>query len=245
MYNYKLLIQYDGRRYKGWQRLGKYENTIQGKIEGVLSELTGVGTEIIGSSRTDAGVHALAQVANFTTSKRFSEAEVKDYLNTYLPNDISVIAVTSVPERFHARFHAKGKTYLYKIWNREYSNPFMRYYSMHVKNKLDIAAMKSASAHFIGEHDFTAFSNAKAGKKSMVRRIDAVGIDDNGGLIEIRVTGSGFLYNMVRKMVGALIAVGLGEMNAGDIPDILSSQDRSRVVYLADACGLYLENVEY
>ena len=245
MNNYRMLIQYDGGRYKGWQRLVHGENTIQGKIESVLSELTGEKTELIGSSRTDAGVHAFAQIANFKTEKLLTEAEIKQYLNNYLPHDICVKEVTSVPENFHARYHAKGKTYLYKIWNQEYPNPFMRKYSMHVKNKLDINSMKKASAYFIGEHDFTAFSNAKSHKKSMVREIYFIRIEEEDGFLQIRVSGNGFLYNMVRKIVGTLIAVGLGETKAGDMPRIIASKERCRTGYLADACGLYLENVAY
>jgi tRNA pseudouridine38-40 synthase len=245
MNNYKLLIQYDGGRYRGWQRLGGGENTIQEKIESVLSELTGRKTEINGSSRTDAGVHALAQIANFKTELYFTEAEVKNYLINYLPHDICIKEVTSVPENFHARYNAKGKTYLYKIWNQEYPNPFMRKYSMHVKNKLDIDSMKKAAEYFIGEHDYTAFSNAKTNKKSMVREIYSVSIHENGGLIDITVSGNGFLYNMVRKIVGTLIAVGSGEATADIIPQIIASKERCQVRYIADACGLYLENVEY
>jgi tRNA pseudouridine38-40 synthase len=239
------MIQYDGRKYKGWQRLGQGENTVQAKIESVVSRLTGVDTEIIGSSRTDAGVHALAQVANFKTETRFSEDEIQTYLNTYLPNDISVTAVTSVPERFHARYNAKRKTYLYKIWNRAYPNPFMRDYSMHVKSRLNVGRMIKAAELFMGEHDFTAYSNAKTSKKTMVREIFAVDIAEADGFIQIRVTGDGFLYNMVRKMVGTLVAAGLGEIEAEDISQIIASKDRSRVTHLADACGLYLERIEF
>jgi tRNA pseudouridine38-40 synthase len=244
MNNYRMVIQYDGGRYKGWQRLGKGENTIQEKLESVLSELTGEKTEIIGSSRTDAGVHALAQIANFKTDRSLTQAEVKNYLINYLPQDICVKEVILVPENFHARYNAKGKTYLYKIWNQEYPNPFMRKYSMHVKNKLDIGSMKNAAEYFIGEHDFTAFSNAKTNKKSMVREIYAISIDENEGLIEIRVSGNGFLYNMVRKIVGTLIMVGVGEAKADHIPQIIASKERCRAG-LADACGLYLESVQY
>lgn len=245
MNNYKMVIQYDGGRYRGWQRLGAGEQTIQAKIESVLSQFTGVKTEIIGSSRTDAGVHALAQVANFKTNQSAPEAEIKRYLNEYLPQDICVIQVTAVPEQFHARYHAKRKTYFYQIWNREYPNPFMRKYSMHVKQKLDISTIRQAAAHFLGEHDFTAFSNAKSNKKSMIRTIHAIKIEEQDGFIHIRITGDGFLYNMVRKMVGMLIAVGLGEASADDIPQIIASKERRQAGYLADACGLYLESVEY
>lgn len=244
MNNYKLTIQYDGGRYKGWQRLGNGENTIQGKIENVLSEMVGGKIEIIGSGRTDAGVHALAQIANFKISDNLAESEIKLYLNKYLPQDISVTEVTLVPERFHARYNATDKTYLYKIWNEAHTNPFMRKYSMHVEKKLDITRMEKAAKHFIGEHDFTAFSNAKSKKKSMVRKIYSIDIEENSGFIEIRVRGNGFLYNMVRKIVGTLINVGLGEIQADAISDILHSKERNHAGF-ADACGLYLEKIDF
>ncbi|MEG6614301.1 tRNA pseudouridine(38-40) synthase TruA [Pseudoclostridium thermosuccinogenes] len=245
MYNYKLIAQYDGSRYKGWQRLGDTDNTIQGKLENVLSEMTGEPIEVIGCSRTDAGVHALAQVANFKTSKNFAESDIKEYLNRYLPKDICILDVEAVPERFHARYNAKYKTYLYKIWNKEYSNPFMRKYSMHIENKLDINKMKEAREYFIGEHDFTAFSNAKSKKKSMVRKIYSITIDQEDGFILIRLIGNGFLHNMARKIVGTLIEVGLGKLDAATIPDIIESKDRSLAGFIADACGLYLEKITY
>lgn len=244
MNNYKLVIQYDGGRYKGWQRLGNSDNTIQGKIENVLSEMAGRKIEIIGSSRTDAGVHALAQVANFKISENLTEAEIMNYLNRYLPQDISIVEVASVHERFHARYNAKDKTYVYKIWNKEYTNPFMRKYSMHVEKPLNIAEMKKACQYFIGEHDFTAFSNAKSKKKSMVRKIYSLDIEENEGFIQVRVRGNGFLYNMVRKIVGTLIKVGLGEMEAEAIPNILHSKERDQAGF-AEADGLYLEKIDF
>ncbi|NEU31768.1 tRNA pseudouridine(38-40) synthase TruA [bacterium LRH843] len=245
MNNYKLVIQYDGGRYKGWQRLGNSENTIQGKIENVLSEMVGNSIEIIGCSRTDAGVHALMQIANFKTSKEFTESEIQNYLNRYLPQDISVTGVKAVPDRFHARYNAKDKTYVYKIWNEEYTNPFMRKYSMHVEKRLDVASMKKASQHFIGEHDFTAYSNAKSKKKSMVREIHSIEVEEYDGFVHIRVRGNGFLYNMVRKMIGTLIEVGVGEMGAEAIPSILHSKERNQTGRMADAGGLYLERIDF
>ena len=245
MKNYKLTIQYDGGRYKGWQRLGKDANTIQGKIEKVLQVLTGENIEIIGCSRTDAGVHALAQIANFKTNKKLSEKEIKDYLNHYLPEDISILKVEQVPDSFHSRYHAKDKTYLYKIWNREYSHPFLRKYSMHIAGKLDIDAMRRASSYFLGAHDFTAFSNAKSKKKSMVRELYAISIEEENGLICIRIRGNGFLYNMVRWIVGTLIDVGLGILDADQIPAMIESKERDKTGRLADAQGLYLESITY
>jgi len=245
MNNFKLTIQYDGERYKGWQRLGNGENTIQAKIEGVLSELAGEKIEIIGCSRTDAGVHALAQIASFKMNTNLTEDEIKNYLNQYLPQDISITEAVLVPESFHARYNAKDKTYLYKIWNEEYTNPFMRKYSMHVAKKLDIDRMTKACQYFIGEHDFTAYSNAKSKKKSMVREIHSIQMEENSGFLLIRVRGNGFLYNMVRKMVGTLIDVGLNEIEAESIPSIINSKERNQVSCLADSCGLYLEKIEY
>ncbi|MBE5968215.1 MAG: tRNA pseudouridine(38-40) synthase TruA [Lachnospiraceae bacterium] len=245
MKNFKLTIQYDGGRYKGWQRLGKEENTIQGRIEKVLQVLTGENIEIIGCSRTDAGVHALAQTANFKTGRSISEKEIKDYLNRYLPQDISVTRIEQVPDNFHARYQAKDKTYLYKIWNREYSNPFLRKYSMHIAEELDIDAMRRAGSYFLGSHDFTAFSNAKSKKKSMVRELYSLSMEEEDGLICIRVRGNGFLYNMVRWIVGTLIDVGLGILDADQIPEMIESKERNRTGRLADAQGLYLECIAY
>lgn len=245
MFNYRLTIQYDGGRYKGWQRLGNGENTIQEKLEKVLSELAGYDLEIIGCSRTDAGVHALAQIANFKLEMALPEEQIKQYLNRYLPQDISVTEVTSVSELFHSRYQAKSKIYLYKIWNKEYCNPFMRKYSMHVSKKLELQAMEKASSYFLGAHDFTAFSNAKSKKKSMVKEIYSIDFEKVDGFYYIRIEGDGFLYNMVRWMIGTLIEVGLGNMEAEQIPEILEGKERDKTGNLADACGLYLEKITY
>lgn len=245
MPNYRLTIQYDGSRYKGWQKLGDEKNTIQEKLESVISQLTGSETEIIGCSRTDAGVHALCQVANFHTEKQFTEKEIQDYFTRYLPKDIAVVDVNIVPDKFHARYNAKSKTYLYKIWNREYPNPFMRKYSMHVEKKLDINEMIRAGKYFIGEHDFTAYSNSKSKKKSKVRKIISIEIKEEEGFINIRICGDGFLHNMVRKIVGTLIEVGLGEKKPEDIPGIIESKSRVETGMLAEACGLFLEEIQY
>ena len=205
MYNYKLKIQYDGGRYKGWQRLGKGENTIQEKIEKVISELFGEAMEIIGCSRTDAGVHALEQVANFKSKEYKEPKELQRYLNEYLPQDISILEVELVPEDFHSRYHALEKTYLYKIWNKDYPNPFIRKYSMYIDKPLDMDKMIAASKHFIGEFDFTAFSNAKSKKKSKLRELYEIKIEIEEGLVLIRLRGNGFLHHMARKIVGILI----------------------------------------
>ena len=245
MKNYKLTIQYDGARYKGWQRLGNGDQSIQGKIENVLTEMAGQKMEIIGCSRTDAGVHALHQVANFHMNMDKEPSDIHAYLNKYLPNDISITKVEIVPDRFHARYNAKDKTYLYRIWNETYTNPFARKYSMHVAEELNVANMNKAAKHFIGKHDFTAFSNAKSKKKSMVREIHAIKIEKDAGFIQIRITGDGFLYNMVRKIVGTLLEVGLGKIKEDQIPFILEEKNRALTGMMAEANGLLLERVEF
>lgn len=243
MNNYRLVMQYDGGRYRGWQRLGDSENTIQGRLEAVISELVGSPIEIIGCSRTDAGVHALAQVANFRAELDLPAPEVMDYLNEHLPRDISITEVTVVPGNFHARYQAKSKVYLYRVWNEPQANPFMRKYSMHVQRKLDLVAMQAAAQHFLGSHDFTAFSNAKSKKKSMVREIQAIEITRTDGFVQVQVRGDSFVHNMVRKMVGVLIGVGLGELAADSIPALLQGRERGQIGSMADACGLYLQEV--
>lgn len=148
-------------------------------------------------------------------------------------------------ENFHARYNAKNKTYLYKIWNKEYGNPFMRKYSMHVKERLDIALMEKVGACFVGSHDFSAFSNAKSKKKGTVREIYSITIEEKDGIISIRLCGNSFLYNMARWLVGALVEAGLGRLKAEDIRAIMAAKERGKAGDLAEACGLYLENISY
>jgi tRNA pseudouridine38-40 synthase len=245
MVNYKMIIQYDGTKYRGWQRLGNTENTIQGKIENVLSKMLKREIQIIGCSRTDAGVHALYQVANFIIDENKKVEEIQTYLNHYLPNDISIIEVKKVQERFHSRHNAGNKTYVYKIWNREYSNPFLRKYSYHIKEKLDIEKIKIGAKYFVGEHDFTAFTSAQSKKKTMIRRIDKIEIGNMEGMYEIRVTGNGFLHNMVRRIVGALIEIGFDRFDAKQIPDILKIKKSTIIGKTVPGCGLFLESIEY
>lgn len=245
MNNYKLIIQYDGGRYKGWQRLSDSESTIQGRIENVLSEMLHRRVEINGCSRTDAGVHAYFQVANFKIKDDLSEAELKSYLNRFLPQDISIIEAQRVSEQFHARLNAKSKTYLYQIYNEEHGNPFLRRYSMHISQRLDLGAMRKAAVYFLGSHDFTAFSNARSKTKSMERQIISIDLEKSDGMIQIRICGNGFLHNMVRRMVGVMIHAGLGEIQPDSVPALLLQKQRSDVGITAEACGLILESIEY
>ena len=245
MRNIKLTIQYDGSRYKGFQRLKDNDNTIQGKIEDVLTRMTEEKIEIIGSGRTDMGVHAYKQVANFKTNSNLSVEKMNDYLYKYLPEDIVIKDICEVDDRFHARYNAKGKVYLYKINNTKHHDVFLRKYTTHIEKSLDIEAMKEASKYLIGEHDFTSFASSKSKKKSNVREIYSITINKNKEVIDIFVEGNGFLYNMVRIIVGALIDVGLHRKSPEDIKEMLERKDRSQASDTAPAKGLYLYSVRY
>lgn len=208
MRNFKLLLSYDGSRYKGWQRLGNTDQTIQGKLESVLEKMTGTNIEVIGSGRTDAGAHALGQVANFHANTDMTPAQICLYLRHYLPDDIGVISVEEVDDRFHSRFHAVEKTYVYRIWNSDQPCVFERKYVWPVADQFDLSAMKTAADAFLGTHDFLAFCSNKHFKKSSVRTIHRFVIERIGNELRFTVTGDGFLYNMVRIMVGTVLAVG-------------------------------------
>ena len=187
----------------------------------------------------------MAQIANFKLKEAIHPQEIKRYLNRYLPQDISVTAVDQMPEEFHARLHAKRKTYVYQIWNEAHGNPFLRRFSMHVEKKLDLKSMREAAKHLLGTHDFTAFSNAKSKTKSMMRTVHSIEIAQDAGLISIRVCGDGFLHNMVRRVAGVLIEAGLREIDPDSVPEILITKRRSEVGVTAEACGLILESIEY
>lgn len=245
MRNIKMNINYDGSRYKGFQRLKDNDMTIQGKIEAVLSKMTDENIEIIGSGRTDMGVHAYNQVANFKTNTDMSLKKMKAYLYEYLPEDIVVSQLEEVEDRFHSRYNAKSKTYLYKIYNAEVHDPFLRKYTNHIPKKLDMDAMKEGSRFLIGEHDFTSFASSKSKKKSNIRNIHSIEINKNNDVIEIFVEGDGFLYNMVRIIVGALIDVGSGRKTPEDMKTMLEQKDRSLASDTALAKGLYLYKVKY
>lgn len=247
MRNIKLTIEYDGSRYDGWQRLGKNSGqmTIQGKIEEVLKKMTGEDIELDGSGRTDAGVHAYAQVANFHTNTTMKCYEIKHYLNRYLPRDIAVFEVEEVDERFHSRLNVKSKKYIYRIAIGEVPSVFDRKYTYYCFDRLDVAAMKKAAVYLIGRHDFKAFSSIKKTNKSTVREIYDIDIYNDGREIQITVHGSGFLYNMVRIIAGTLIEVGKGERKPEDMKCILDSRDREQAGVTAPAQGLFLLEVEY
>ena len=244
MRNLRLDICYDGTRYKGWQRLAGEDNTIQGKLEQTLSRILGETVEVSGSGRTDAGAHALGQVANFHCHSAMSCGEILSQLRRYLPEDIGIYSCQEVPDRFHARLNAKRKTYRYRVWNSDSPCVFDRKYVYNRPEELDVDAMRRAAAHFLGEHDFSAFCANRNFKKSTMRRIDSFTIERTGEEIHFTVTGNGFLYNMVRIMVGTLLEVGMRERNGDSIP-LLFGEKREKAGVLVPAQGLCLMGVEY
>lgn len=245
MRNIKLTIEYDGKRYAGWQRLNGSEKTIQGKIESILSQMTGEKIEIIGSGRTDAGTHARGQVANFKTNSEMALSEMLDFLNRYLPQDIVVKAVEEMPERFHARYNAVRKQYSYYVWNNPIPSAFERQHSFFVPQKLDITKMEQACRKLEGSHDFLGFSALKKSKKSTVRTIEKIAIEQEGNMIHVTFVGEGFLYKMVRIIMGTLLEIGAGTMTLEDIDKVFDSKIRENAGETAPAYGLFLDKVEY
>ena len=244
MRNLRLDICYDGTRYRGWQRLPGKDDTIQGKIETTLSRILGEPIEISGSGRTDAGVHARCQVANFHCESAMPAVEILENLRRYLPEDIGIYSCRDVSPRFHARLNAKEKTYRYRIWNSEQPCVFVRRFVTVLPEELDIPAMEQAAAYLIGQHDFSAFcGNAKI-KKSTVRYIRTITIERNGEELHLTFTGNGFLHNMVRILVGTLIEVGRGQRKADSIPELFGGK-RAEAGFLAPPQGLCLMEVEY
>ena len=244
MRNLRLDLCYDGTRYRGWQRLPGSENTVQGKLEQTLSRILEEQIEIAGSGRTDAGAHALGQVANFHCRSEMSCEKILGELRRYLPEDIGIYSCTEASPRFHARLNAGTKTYCYRIWNSDRPCVFERRYVYVLPEKLDTEKMKQAAAMLLGEHDFSAFCANKKMKKSTVRRIDSIDIRTVGEELRITVTGNGFLYNMVRILTGTLIEVGQGKRSPESIPALFGGK-RENAGYLVPAQGLCLMEVNY
>jgi len=245
MRNIKLIIEYDGSRYRGWQRLKDSDQTIQGKLESVISEMTGSPIEIVGSGRTDAGVHAKGQVANFHTKSEMRIREIHQYINHYLPQDIVVKEVTEAAERFHSRYHVKCKKYVYRIWNHWIPSPFHRKYSYHLPERLNISLMQEAAKKLEGTHDFLGFSSVKKTNKTTVRTIQEISIIKEGNMVEFSFVGDGFLYNMVRIIMGSLVEIGLKEKEISYIDEILKGKTRSIAGMTLPPQGLFLEEVYY
>lgn len=243
--NYKAVIQYEGTRYRGWQVQGNTENTIQGRLEALLSRMEGESVEVHGSGRTDAGVHAAGQVISFRSSRGMRAEEIQNYMNQYLPEDIAVLSVSEAAPRFHARLNAVRKTYVYRIWNAPVQNVFERRFQTQIKEPLDVEGMKKAAELLCGTHDYRAFCSLKRFKKSTVRSIETIRIEQKGSEIRIFYTGDGFLYHMVRILTGTLAEVGMGLKKPEDMPGIIESRDRSLAGRLMPPEGLTLVSVEY
>jgi tRNA pseudouridine38-40 synthase len=244
MRNLRLDLCYDGTRYRGWQRLPNSDATIQGKLEQTLSRILGQPVEISGSGRTDAGVHAKGQVANFHCESNMSPEELLQQLRRYLPEDIGIYSCRDVSPRFHARLNAKEKTYCYRIWNSEAPCVFERRYVTIVPEQLDLDAMVKAAAHFSGEHDFSAFCNNAKMKKSTVRFIRSLKIEKLANEVCITVTGNGFLQGMVRIITGTLLEVGMGSREPDSIPALFGGK-RADAGFMAPPQGLCLMEVYY
>lgn len=246
--NYKIIIQYDGTRYDGWQKQGNTSQTIQGKFEAVLCRYAGEKTEVHGAGRTDAGVHALGQTANFHLAKAADEGELLAYLNRYLPEDIEVTELVRVPERFHSRLNAAEKTYRYRVETGCCKHVFERkqiYRMEECGGMLDQESMQRAAELLEGTHDFKSFCANKRMKKSTVRTVKRIGITRRGTEYIFDFTGDGFLYNMVRILTGTLLEVGLGRRDWRSMEELLEARDRSLAGFTAPAQGLTLLNVRY
>ena len=244
MRNIRLDICYDGTRYNGWQRQTAHDNTIQGKLETALSRILSEPVEISASGRTDTGVHARGQVANFHTESTMDCGELLAQLRKYLPEDIGIYSCREVSPRFHARLNALEKTYRYRLWNSDAPCVFDRRFVAVMEEQLDVDAMAEAARLFLGTHDFSAFCANKKMKKSTVRTIKAFSVERMGEEIVFTVTGNGFLHNMVRILVGTLVEVGRGERSADSIPALFGAK-REEAGFLAPGKGLCLMEVRY
>jgi tRNA pseudouridine38-40 synthase len=240
----KLLIQYDGTNYSGWQ-LQSGQDSIQGQIEAALAKIFSQPVRVRGSGRTDAGVHALGQVAAFTLPRRFDPAELNRALNATLPADIVIIDAQEADDSFDPRRHARSRLYEYRILNQRWPSPFEYRYCWHLREALDLARMNDAARRFVGEHDFAAFRTLGTEVKSTVRRVDVSEWRREGTLLIYRVEASSFLRHMVRTMVAAMVEVGRGKAEPHSIAELLRSKDRAMAPAAAPPSGLFLVEVRY
>ena len=240
-----MTLCYEGTRYRGWQKQGNTDNTIQAKLEALLGRVLAQEIELNGSGRTDAGVHARRQVCSFRAETALSCEELLALLRRYLPEDIGAISLELAPPRFHARLSCMGKCYRYRIWNSETPNVFQRRTLLTLPEPLDEAAMVRAAEALCGTHDFAAFTSQKSGKKSTVRTLQSIELLRDGDELDLCFTGDGFLYNMVRILTGTLLEVGLGKRSPESAAEALASRDRSLAGPTAPAHGLTLWDVWY
>ncbi len=244
MRNFKLTISYDGSRYYGWERQPG-RDTIQGKLEAVLTRMCGMDVNVIGAGRTDAGVHARAMVANAYMDTDKTPAQIRDYMNHYLPDDICVSEVKEAADRFHARYRAAGKLYTYTCYVGETKPVFNRKYVTVLDYQPDVAAMRQAAEYLQGEHDYRSFCSNPQMKKSTVRIVDAIEIVRRKDYLYFNFHGTGFLQNMVRILVGTLLEVGQGKRTPESVRDVLLAKDRKLAGFTAPPQGLSLMRVDY
>ncbi len=243
--SFMLTLCYDGTRYRGWQRQGNTENTIQEKLEGLLTAQFGRKVELAASGRTDAGVHARRQVCSFRVETDQTLEIMLTELRKALPEDIGAVSLTEAAPRFHARLNCREKTYVYRVWNSPEPNVFERRYLCFFSAPLDIGVMRRAAGLLLGEHDFSAFCSNRHMKKTAVRELRSISIERLGGEVRFSFTGDGFLYNMVRILAGTLLEVGSGQRDAESVREILESRERVCAGFTAPARGLVLWDVKY
>lgn len=244
MRNIKLIIEYDGKKFGGWQKQPNKLN-IQGEIEKAIEEITGEAVELNASGRTDAGVHSLGQTANFKTNSKIDISKMAIAINSKLKQSIRIIKAEEVDEKFHARYSCKRKKYKYVINNSKYGSAIYRDLEYHMPIKLNVEAMQKGIKYFEGEHDFKSFKASGTSSKSSVRTIYSAKVIEDGERIIVELEGNGFLYNMVRIISGTIVDVGLGKIKPEEIPEIIESKDRTRAGKTLPPQGLYLVEVYY
>ena len=243
--NIRVIMEYDGTRYLGWQRQAKGD-TIQSLVEDRLRIMTGETLNVVGSGRTDAGVHALHQVCNFLTRTRMDTEDLRRGLNSLLPDDIYIKSAERVPLDFHSRYDARSKTYEYRIWNQRARNIFLRNFTWHIREPLNLEDMERSIRMLIGKHDFSSFRSSGSGNRDPFREMigcDMAGPDN--GLLRFTFEAEGFLRHMVRNIMGTLVDVGRGKMNSDDFKRIFLSKDRCKAGIKAPPQGLFLKMVRY
>ncbi|MBK7933122.1 MAG: tRNA pseudouridine(38-40) synthase TruA [Pyrinomonadaceae bacterium] len=248
--NYRLLIQYDGTDFHGWQ-VQENSRTIQGELERVIGMLEDGDVKVTGSGRTDAGVHADGQVANVFLNRPFTPEKLKNAINGNMWRDIRIMKCEEAPDEFHARFNARSKTYIYRVVNAPVMSPFWRRFAHHETRPLDVGRMNDTARSFLGEHDWTAFSSAQADGENRVRNVTDFTIESRwddraqGVMIEFRISAKGFLRYMVRSIVGTMLEVGRGEKDSDTIQTAIITGDRDLAGKTASAQGLTLLKVDY
>ncbi|WP_018249326.1 tRNA pseudouridine(38-40) synthase TruA [Orenia marismortui] len=244
MRNLKCIVAYDGSNYHGFQRQDN-AITVQEVIENAIKRLIKQDVKIIGASRTDSKVHARGQVFNFNLDSSIPTERFSLALNTKLPDDVVILDACEMNNNFHARYNTKDKLYKYQIYNNKYPSPFYRNYAYHIYNELDLLKMEEGLKYLIGEHDFTSFRSSGCNAQSPIRKIFDINMEYKEDLIVLNIHGNGFLYNMVRIIVGTLVRVGLGKIRPKEVRDILLSKDRKKAGPTAPAHGLILEKINY